>query len=93
MRKLISDSSFKLGEEFAEENMRKINRVRERITNMLVQRSVVFSSRMFGHSLAGMRKLKVIEAHQIVKDYIMKYSMFQDFMTKSLSWHSKMKGV
>jgi len=73
--------------------MRKLNRVRERITNMLVQRSVVFSSRMFGHSLAGMRKLKVGQAHKIVKDYIMKYSTFQDFMTKSLTWHSNMKGV
>ena len=75
-RKIIADSKFKLSEEFAEANMRKLNRVREQINNRLVQRSIVFSSRMFGHTLAGMRKIKVGQAHMIVIDYIMKYCTF-----------------
>ena len=35
-RKLMSNCSFRLSEEYAEENIRKLNRVRSRITDMLV---------------------------------------------------------
>lgn len=75
-RRLLQGADFRLDAENAKQNLKKINKVRQKITDMLVQRSIVFSSRAFGHTLAGMRKLQVDRAHLLIKNYIVRYTTF-----------------
>ena len=60
---------------------------------MLIQKTIVFSCRAFGHSLAGMRKIRALRAHKIVKTFIEKDAMGQTFFTKSKAWLDKMRAL
>ena len=54
---------------------------------------MVNSSRVFGSTLCGMRKLQMNRARTIIKDYLQQDSMIQGFFTKSREWLRKMKAI
>ena len=66
---------------------------RKRVVSQLVLRQMVNSSRIFGSTLCGMRKLQMSRARSILKDYLERDAMIQGFFTKSLHWLKKMKSV
>lgn len=91
--KPLADAVFKFDKNRDKDLLRKLFKAREKITKMLINRSIVFSCKAFGGSLTGMKKTQDARARTIVKKFIQSDALSQGFFRKSIYWLQKMYAV
>lgn len=91
--KPVADAVFKFDKNREKDLVRKLFKAREKITKMLINRSIVFSCKAFGGSLTGMKKTQDARARTIVKKFIQSDALSQGFFRKSIFWLQKMYAI